>query len=706
MEYRGKKGPGIGYPAVFAGMAAILLAGNAFSVPVFDDIGGSFSDDFADETAISARQNASVGPGFTPGTRLSLTTYSWAQSYTQASDAVVQSFAGGGAAYNLTQSMKICTTCFEVVGLWQKEYYAYRDTLLGPGTMATTFYAEGVGPEPGETLKLVEVPWIEKYRGQYVVRTPILTGMVPGQGYTVTFRSSFCDDPQCGKMSTLPGRRNMFADNAEVAQYEVWLGLSKRASKQICIGQIPYGSFFKERDFTDMTLEPTWPDPLPSASENMWDFRMMSTLLPSGTPTCYSILDLSGLPDCAPNCTATLWIDSISVMAKGHALSNTCYMTQADCNGIGPGLQPCRCDCIPVGLACGWDSATYYVGAGSYVSPVFDSLSAKTSWEQIFWRFDQNWQGGAFPRTPMALKWRVGNSLNPAEWMINEHGQSESGWYIWTVPMTATKTGEVDRPPPMADAGSTTLYNGSAPAVGRYFQYEVDFSSHFANDRYPPELDDYKSEYDRNLSPCPSPLLRSIRVYYTPVRGMVVSQSIRPARLKKWGIISFEPDLSNGGAVQVDVMDEQGNPLFANIPRLAGGFSIAALSPDRYPSIKLRAWLDNLGNPANRPVLKGWSASWDINPDPLRLDRNLIEAKRGDRAAITVNLNGERDGTLAVFDAAGQSVKFLCRCRFPAGASTYTWNGSNERGESVAPGIYFISLKAKDVNRIGKLVVK
>jgi hypothetical protein len=187
---------------------------------------------------------------------------------------------------------------------------------------------------------------------------------------------------------------------------------------------------------------------------------------------------------------------------------------------------------------------------------------------------------------------------------------------------------------------------------------------------------------------------------------MVVSQVIRPARLRKWGIVSFEPDLVNGGTVQVDVLDDQGNPLFANIPRLAGGFSIAALSPDRYPAIKLRVWLNNLGNNANRPVLKGWSVTWDVNPDPLRIDRNLLDSNRADRATVTVNLNGERDGTLAVFDAAGQSIKILCRCRFPAGVSTFTWNGANERGETVAPGIYFVSLKAKDVNRIGKLVVK
>jgi len=700
---------------LFAVMFVSMFAVSALASPVFDDITGSFSDDFTDESAITGRQNASVGPALTPGARLAQTTWSWAQSYTQASDAVVQSFAGTGATFNMTQSIKACTTCFEMVGLWQKEYRAYRDTILGPGTLTTTYYAEQSGPEAGELDRLVAVPWIERYTGQYVLQTPFLTDMVPGEGYTVTFRSSFCDDPQCGKVSTAPARRDMFADNAEVAQYEVWLGLGKRASKQVCIGQIPNGGFFKERQFTDLTLEPTWPDPLPSPSENKWDFRMMSTLNPAAPTVCNPAL--APLPDCAPNCTATLWIESLFILAKGHTVSNTCFVTQADCDALGPGLKPCGCQCLksidyPDGIPCGWDAATYYVGSGSYVSPVFDSLSTKTTWEQMFWRFDQNYGGGVLVRTPMALKWRVGNTPNPADWLMNEHGVAESGWYMGTIPMSASPWGGVSLPPPpeippyMPDASSTNLLYKNVKAVGRYFQYEVDFTSHYANERFTPEMDESYGGPDRNLHASPSPWLKSVRVYYTPVRGKVVSQLIRPARLKKWGVIMFEPDLASGGVIQIDVLDDQGNPLFANIPNLAGGFSIAALSPERYPAIMLRVWFDNQGNLANRPVLNNWKVTWDVNPEPLRIDRNLLDSNRADRAVISVNLNGERDGTLAVFDAAGQSIKILCRCRFPAGVSTFTWSGSNERGETVAPGIYFISLKAKDVNRIGKLVVK
>lgn len=717
MGQKGNRHPWAGRPAFITGLAAILLSAHALAMPVFDDISGSFSDDFADDSAVSVRQNASVGPSLTPGTRLALTKWSWTQSYTLASDTVIQGFKAPGASFNLTQSVKKCSTCFEMVGLWQKEYRAYRDVILGPGAVTATYYAEKTGPESGETQKLVSVPNVEFYPGDYLARTPILTGMVPGLGYTVTFRASFCDDPKCGKESTEPARRNIFNDNAEVAQYEAWLGNDKRASKQVCIGKIPYSSFFKERQFTEMTLEPDWPATLPSLADSRWDFRVMATLNSLGTPSCYTELD--PLPDCEPNCTATLWLDSITILAKGKPVTTTCFVTQADCDAIAPGLTPCRCQCLNpldyppafVVPPCGWDSATYYVGPGSYVSPVFDSLSAKTVWDSMFWLFDQNWAGGvipqsSIPRTPMVLKWRVGNTPDPAEWVKDNDGIGQPGWYVWTIPTTVTKTGVPDQPPPMSDSGSTTLFSGAVPVVGRYFQYEVDFTSHFANGRFPPEQDDTRNETDRNLHAAPNPLLKGVRVYYTPVRGMVVSQVIKPARLKKWGTVVFDPDLAGGGTVQVDVLDDLGNPLFANIPRLAGGFSIAALSPDRYPAIKLRVWLDNQDNSANRPVLRSWGVTWDINPDPLRIDHNMLDPKKGGQAVFTINLNGERDGTLAVFDAAGQSVKILCRCRFPAGVSTYSWNGSNERGETVAPGIYFISLKAKDVNRIGKLVVK
>jgi hypothetical protein len=716
MEQKGNRGQGPLLSAMSAGITALLLAGHALSSPVFDDIGGSFSDDFGDETAVTFRQNASVGPAFTPGTRLALTTWSWAQSYTQASDAVVQSFSAPGASFNLTQAIRHCATCFEMVGLWQKEYHAYRDVTLGPGVVTATFFAERRDPEPGELQKLVEIPWMEKYNGQYFVRTPDQTGLVPGKGYTVTFRSAFCDDPDCGKVSTMPARRDIFADNAEAAQYEVWLGSSKRASHQVCIGQRNLGSFFKERIFTDVTLEPTWPDPLPSASENKWDFRMLSTLSADNPIGCNTALTPYP-PDCIPNCTTTLWIESINILAKGHPIAGTYIKTKSDCDALGAGYTPCGGDCLKVTdyaggfVPCGWDAATYYVDSGSYVSPVFDSLSKDTVWERFFWQFNQNYKGGINPRTPMALKWRVGDNLNPATWIKDEHGANMGTWYMGTVPMSVSTWADppgrpAEIPPPMKDADAVDLlYMGTHPK-GRYFQYEVDFTSHFANSRFPPEFDDADLENDRAMSPCPSPWLRGVRVYYTAVRGVVVSQIIRPARLRKWGTVTFEPDLVNGGVVQVDVLDDQGNPLFANIPKLAGGFSISALSPERYPAIKLRVWLDNQGNSLNRPVLKSWGVTWDVNPDPLRIDRNLLDSGGADRATVTVNLNGERDGTLAVFDAAGQSIKVLCRCRFPAGVSTFTWDGGNERGETVAPGIYFISLKAKDVNRTGKLAVK
>jgi len=268
-------------------------------------------------------------------------------------------------------------------------------------------------------------------------------------------------------------------------------------------------------------------------------------------------------------------------------------------------------------------------------------------------------------------------------------------------------TGQPPYPPPMKNEDSATLYKGSASATGRYFQYAVDFTSQFANDRFRPEADESGGYRDRELHDPLQPQLRSMRVFYKPAEGRVISNIVGPGQLQRWRSVKYREDVTSGGSVQVDVLDVNNVPLFTNVLEGLGpsGFSLEGLDPAQYPALRLRATIDNAGDNAKRPTLVSWELTWETFSESLRVDRNSISFSKGHKAAIAVTLFAAREGSLTVHDAAGQLVKELHRGGFGAGETTKVWDGTNERGQQVAPGIYFISLRAKEIRSVNKLAV-
>jgi flagellar hook assembly protein FlgD len=49
---------------------------------------------------------------------------------------------------------------------------------------------------------------------------------------------------------------------------------------------------------------------------------------------------------------------------------------------------------------------------------------------------------------------------------------------------------------------------------------------------------------------------------------------------------------------------------------------------------------------------------------------------------------------LAAYDTRGRRMKTLIDAEVPAGAGHVTWDGTDERGSTVAPGLYFLRLSA------------
>ena len=702
---------------------ACLLATRATAKPVLLQADGTWKDEFGDEQGLTFRQNVKVGPSLTPGVRVSLGQWSWAQSFTPASDSLWTPFNDPGARLALVQVLTSGASPWQAVGLWQKVYGAAGDLTLTPGVTTTTLQPSGFDNGHRYAVRGNVEQAAFGLTGKYLLGGPLATNLIPGREYTATLNTFWCDDPACKPPYGIAG--------ADLGVFEVAFGATAFPTPPLRLGaygSLPPGDYWDEGVPSPATVEWAVPDPLPPGSG--WEYRLAITLTVSGSPAA---------PPCAPNCSASVWLDTVVIMTKGRRIPVTPIFS----GGCPPGSTPCNNSCLPVALNCGWDSVTVYVDNGSYLSPVFDSLSSGTRWEKMWWSVDQNFSPG-WPRTPMAIKWRVGNSPDPATWL------PEAGWFTRTVPNSVTCTGEEQEnckkdcqgpgkycdcsghpggrneaifpcqevpvgsgtwlpyPArfPMHDVGETTLYTDgteTAHATGRYFQYEVDFTGQYANDRFPPEQDTGLSPpTERHLKEARRPILWAMRAYYTPARGQVTSELVRPTQLRRWKNVAYTKDVTSGGSLTVDVLDASDLPLFTGIP---SGFNLGGLDPSQYPALKLRSHIDNAGLASRRPTLLSWSLAWDTFTEPLQVDRNAINPSQHEACRITVVLTAARAGSLGVHDAAGQVVATLFRGVFDAGVRTWAWDGRNAAGETVAPGVYYVTLQAKEIRSIRTVAV-
>jgi hypothetical protein len=90
----------------------------------------------------------------------------------------------------------------------------------------------------------------------------------------------------------------------------------------------------------------------------------------------------------------------------------------------------------------------------------------------------------------------------------------------------------------------------------------------------------------------------------------------------------------------------------------------------------------------------------DDHPSPLMLWNapNPFAASTN----ITFELTGRDQVRLAVFDVSGRRVKTLVNEPLGAGEHSVPWNGRDDRGQQVAPGLYMYRLEAGPLLKVGK----
>ena len=72
---------------------------------------------------------------------------------------------------------------------------------------------------------------------------------------------------------------------------------------------------------------------------------------------------------------------------------------------------------------------------------------------------------------------------------------------------------------------------------------------------------------------------------------------------------------------------------------------------------------------------------------------------------IRFDIPTAREVRLEIYNQLGQSIRTLVDQRMKAGAYTFKWNGADERGNSVASGVYFFNLDAGNFSQIRKMTL-
>jgi hypothetical protein len=102
------------------------------------------------------------------------------------------------------------------------------------------------------------------------------------------------------------------------------------------------------------------------------------------------------------------------------------------------------------------------------------------------------------------------------------------------------------------------------------------------------------------------------------------------------------------------------------------------------------------GDPAGLDRLKSAGTGFSVRalPNPSRSS-----------VTISYDLHGRYRAYLDICDVAGRRVRRLSAEGCSAGTGSVVWNGCNQRGQRVSPGIYFLHLRAASASAAHKIII-
>lgn len=349
------------------------------------------------------------------------------------------------------------------------------------------------------------------------------------------------------------------------------------------------------------------------------------------------------------------------------------------------------------------DGLSLTAGTGRYMSPIFDSLSPNTQWTRVEWELDLSLTTvGGIPRTPVDLELRAAATTTVLTFSNTEYTESLR--------------------PTVVGGPSATLSLAWAGAE-QYFQFQTRLSTWDQNLLYPPPPKPgsfapyclrYGMQYDGSLSPS----VKRISVTYSPDAGRIISAPISPARLRRWGTLTYQA-AANQGFVVADILASPAGPVI--LRDVKNGGSLAGLDPGNYPSLCVQFTLTKGGNPAADPRVTMFKVKWEPMLQCLSLDHNSIRLSRAEPVQIRFCTATAGLVDVKVHDAAGQLVKKVFHGELAAGTICQkAWNGrsdmgdapqscsqgdTNPQGTPVSPGVYFVTVIAPGSHETARLAV-
>jgi flagellar hook capping protein FlgD len=96
--------------------------------------------------------------------------------------------------------------------------------------------------------------------------------------------------------------------------------------------------------------------------------------------------------------------------------------------------------------------------------------------------------------------------------------------------------------------------------------------------------------------------------------------------------------------------------------------------------------------PAASKALSGGTMLFSPSPNPIQVGATM---------RFTLRVAGQAE--LDLYDVAGHHVRQLASGSFPAGEQALRWDGTDDRGKTVASGVYLLNLRADGVTRTMKV---
>ena len=136
-----------------------------------------------------------------------------------------------------------------------------------------------------------------------------------------------------------------------------------------------------------------------------------------------------------------------------------------------------------------------------------------------------------------------------------------------------------------------------------------------------------------------------------------------------------------------------------------GKFAFVSGRPYRWQHAQLRANVETiLGTFCDEPYVPTGVAGGSPSASSFALEQNHPNPFNP-TTTIRFTLDAKTHATLRVYDVAGRLVATVLSRELPAGPQRAVWDGKNNRGESVASGVYFYRLSASGREATRKMVL-